>query len=225
MGSAVETVLTDSRPRWPDTFAEGPEGTIQATASHIQDTMWFRPGAPPSIATEPFFAPVAGAWTSSATRPRAGAAGRSPRRRARALPRPDVETPEDGEQATIDGIIQGMTQQTGTVEEREGRAVRASHARSAARAVGIITVPGDLPPELARGPFARGATVPVAARFAQGPGETLGDRVSTHRGLSIKVFGAEGERLPGHEEPRQDFVLASGTIRRTRPRDSCATAP
>lgn len=57
-GSGVETVLTDRRLRWPDTFSEGPDGRIYVTASHIQDTMWFTPGAPPSIHTELFsFAP------------------------------------------------------------------------------------------------------------------------------------------------------------------------
>jgi hypothetical protein len=47
-------------------------------------------------------------------------------------------------------------------------------------------------------------------RLAQGPGETLGDRVSTHRGMAIKVFGVHGEKLPGHADDTQDFVLASG---------------
>jgi hypothetical protein len=122
----------------------------------------------------------------------------------------DIEMPEPDEQATIDGIIQGMTQQSETVEKREGHAVRASHAKSSACVVGEMTVADDLPPELAQGLFATGGTFPVAVRFAQGPGETLGDRVSTHRGMSIKVFGAEGEKLPGHDVDTQDFVLASG---------------
>ncbi|PWE52348.1 hypothetical protein DEM27_31370 [Metarhizobium album] len=51
-GLKTEIVLTDKRLRWPDTFAEGPDGTIYVTASHIQDTPWFTPGAPPSIRTE-----------------------------------------------------------------------------------------------------------------------------------------------------------------------------
>lgn len=123
---------------------------------------------------------------------------------------PDIERPEQGEQETIDGIIQGMTQQAETVQRREGRAVRASHAKSSACAVGTLTVAGDLPSELAQGLFARSGESPVAVRFAQGPGETLGDRVSTHRGMSIKVFGAAGEKLPGHEGDVQDFVLATG---------------
>ena len=58
-GSGVETVLTDRRLRWPDTFSEGPDGRMYVTASHIQDTVWFTPGAPPSIRTELFsFAPT-----------------------------------------------------------------------------------------------------------------------------------------------------------------------
>ena len=59
-GKTVEPVLTDKRLRWPDTFSEGPDGRIYVTASHIQDTQWFTPGAPPSIGTQLFsFAPIA----------------------------------------------------------------------------------------------------------------------------------------------------------------------
>lgn len=123
---------------------------------------------------------------------------------------PDIETIEKDEQETIDGIISGMTQQSEVVEKREYHAVRASHAKSSACAIGEMTIADDLPPDLAQGLFARAGTFQVAVRFAQGPGETLGDRVSTHRGMAIKVFGAEGEKLPGHDVDTQDFVLATG---------------
>ena len=122
----------------------------------------------------------------------------------------DIEQPAADEQATIDGIIRGMTQQTETVEQREHHAVRASHAKSSACVTGELTIADGLPEELAQGLFAAPGTYPVAVRFAQGPGETLGDRVSTHRGMAIKVFGVEGEKLPGHVVPTQDFVLATG---------------
>ena len=58
-GSSSETVLTDRRLRWPDTFSEGPDGKMYVTASHIQDTVWFKPGAPPSITTQLFSFPPA----------------------------------------------------------------------------------------------------------------------------------------------------------------------
>ena len=125
--------------------------------------------------------------------------------------RDDIETIQPDEQESIDGIIKGMTQQTETVEKREGHAVRASHAKSSACVIGEIVVAEDLPPELAQGLFAKPGRYPIAVRFAQGPGETLGDRVSTHRGMSIKVFGVDGEKLPGHDVDTQDFVFATGT--------------
>ena len=124
---------------------------------------------------------------------------------------PDVEHIDPDEQKTIDGIIKGMTEQSETVEKREHHAVRASHAKSSACVVGELTIAADLPPELAQGLCAKPGTYPVAVRFAQGPGETLGDRVSTHRGMAIKVFNVSGEKLSGHTGDVQDFVFATGT--------------
>ena len=124
---------------------------------------------------------------------------------------PDVEQPPADEQQSIDGIIKGMTQQSETVEKREHHAVRASHAKSSACTVGTLEIAEGLPPELAQGLFAKPDTYKVAVRFAQGPGETLGDRVSTHRGMAVKVFGVQGEKLPGHADDTQDFVFATGT--------------
>jgi sugar lactone lactonase YvrE len=60
-GSSIETVVVDRRLRWPDTFSEGPDGRLYVTASHIQDTMWFKPGASPAIRTELFSFQPAGA--------------------------------------------------------------------------------------------------------------------------------------------------------------------
>lgn len=82
---------------------------------------------------------------------------------------PDVETPAPDEQKSIDGIIQGMTQQSQVVEKREHHAVRASHAKSSACVVGDLVVPENLPPELAQGLFAKPGTYKMAVRFAQGP--------------------------------------------------------
>lgn len=53
-GSAIERVVQDARLRWPDTMAEGPDGAIYVTASHIQDTYWFKPGAPAAVRTALF---------------------------------------------------------------------------------------------------------------------------------------------------------------------------
>lgn len=39
----LKTELTDVRLRWPDTFAQSPDGALYVTASHIQDSPWFHP--------------------------------------------------------------------------------------------------------------------------------------------------------------------------------------
>ncbi|MEW5927514.1 MAG: L-dopachrome tautomerase-related protein [Gemmatimonadota bacterium] len=53
-GDRVTTLLSDERLRWPDTFSEGPDGTIYVTASHIQDMYWFDKEEPLSVRTELF---------------------------------------------------------------------------------------------------------------------------------------------------------------------------
>ena len=53
-GGALETVVQDNRLRWPDTLSEGPDGSMYVTASRIQDTYWFKPGAPASLPTALF---------------------------------------------------------------------------------------------------------------------------------------------------------------------------
>ena len=37
----ITTLVQDPRLRWPDTFAQGPDGALYVTASHIQDSPWF----------------------------------------------------------------------------------------------------------------------------------------------------------------------------------------
>ena len=68
----VSILIRDERLRWPDTFAEGPDGAIYVTSSRIQDSAIFKPDAPPSLA------PSCGASSPRAT-PRAPS-GRGARR-------------------------------------------------------------------------------------------------------------------------------------------------
>lgn len=42
-GDQPVTLLQDRRLRWPDSFAEGPDGTVYVTDSRLPDMVWFRP--------------------------------------------------------------------------------------------------------------------------------------------------------------------------------------
>ena len=123
----------------------------------------------------------------------------------------DVEKRSLDEDETIERIIASMTRESGITAGRYNHAVRASHAKSTGLLKGEFRVLPGLPPFLRQGLFAEARRYPAVVRLAQGPGELLSDSVSTHRGMSIKVFGAEGPKLAGHEgATTQDFVLATG---------------
>lgn len=53
-GDQVTVLVQDPGLRWPDTFSEGPDGTIYVTASHIPDMQWFKPGNPLAVRTTLF---------------------------------------------------------------------------------------------------------------------------------------------------------------------------
>jgi sugar lactone lactonase YvrE len=44
-GKPLVTLARDKQLRWPDSFAQGPGGTLYVSASHIQDSPWFKPDA------------------------------------------------------------------------------------------------------------------------------------------------------------------------------------
>ena len=51
-GAPIQTLVQDERLRWPDTFSQGPDGTIYVTTSHIQDSAFFKPDAPAALPTQ-----------------------------------------------------------------------------------------------------------------------------------------------------------------------------
>jgi hypothetical protein len=122
-----------------------------------------------------------------------------------------IEQRSPDEDETIGRIIASMTRESEITAGRYHHAVRASHAKSTGLLKGELRVLPGLPPFLRQGLFAEPRSYPVLVRLAQGPGELLSDSVSTHRGMAIKVFGAEGPKIAGHEgNDTQDFVLATG---------------
>lgn len=91
----------------------------------------------------------------------------------------------------------------------EGRALRAVHAKSHALLEAEVEVP-TLPTELAQGVFATPARYRAVLRISTTPGDLLPDRVSTPRGVALRLFDVPGERLDGaHHLRSQDFLLVN----------------
>ena len=70
---------------------------------------------------------------------------------------------------------------------------------------GQMRIASDLPPNLAQGLFAHGATYPLVMCFSTNSG-------ATSRGLAVKVIGVAGDRIRGSDgDLTQDFVMVDRT--------------
>ncbi len=124
----------------------------------------------------------------------------------------DVEQEQDGEQATVAKLNDAFDIILERTAEDYGHAVRSVHAKSHGLLEGELTVDANLPAELAQGLFATPGAHKVLIRLSTNAGDILPDVISLPRGLAMKVFDVEGERLPGAEGSAQDFVMVNGPV-------------
>ncbi|WP_250469143.1 MULTISPECIES: catalase family protein [unclassified Caballeronia] len=121
---------------------------------------------------------------------------------------PSFEQIPDDEAETTQQLAEAMRSITEKTYADSGHAIRSVHAKSHGLLTGELQVVDGLAPELAQGIFAHGGTYPVVLRLSTNPGDILDDKVSTPRGLALKVIGVEGARLPGSEgDVTQDLVM------------------
>ena len=124
---------------------------------------------------------------------------------------PDVETIEPEEQETHEKIVSLMTEGMANVRQKSGKSLRISHGKTSGLLKGLLIVSPGLSYELAQGLFATPATYQVIARLAAAPGELTDDsKVTSARGLSLKVLGVSGTKLAGQTDDTQDWVLDTG---------------
>ena len=118
---------------------------------------------------------------------------------------------EEDEVRTTAELIETLRKIAEKTYEDSGHAIRSVHAKTHGVLHGELRVLPGLPEELAQGLFASTATHPVLLRFSTSPGDIIDDRISTPRGMAIKVMATEGLRLPGSEaDTTQDFLLVDG---------------
>lgn len=121
---------------------------------------------------------------------------------------PSFEVIPDDEGETSKELAEALHSILETTFKDEGHANRSVHAKAHGLVRGRLTVLDNLPPQLAQGAFAKPVSLPVVMRFSTNPGDILDDKVSTPRGLALKIIGVEGARLPGSEsDVTQDFVM------------------
>lgn len=124
---------------------------------------------------------------------------------------PDFEVAEEHEAQTIEQMLESLRHISTTTFEDSGHALRSVHAKSHAILRARLTVFDSLPAAYAQGLFAQPGSYEVVARLSTTPGDILDDKVSTPRGMAIKILGVPGARVDGSEADRsQDFVMVNG---------------
>ncbi|WP_409520928.1 catalase family protein [Pseudomonas sp.] len=121
---------------------------------------------------------------------------------------PSFEQIPDDEAETSKALAETLHGILETTFKDNAHANRSVHAKAHGLLHGHVEILDNLPPALAQGAFAKPGTLPVVLRLSTNPGDILNDKVSTPRGLAIKIIGVDGPRLPGSEgDTTQDFVM------------------
>ena len=126
---------------------------------------------------------------------------------------PSLEKLEAAEAETAESLRKTMRHITEKTYANDGEhAMRSVHAKNDGVLKGKIQVLDNLPPVLAQGAFAKPGTFDVVMRLSTTPGDILDDKVSTPRGLGLKIAGLAGEALPGSASGIQNFVMVNGPV-------------
>jgi hypothetical protein len=137
---------------------------------------------------------------------------------------PGVETPKADEEEKAKQIGQTMNKMQQHNFDQHRHAYRATHVKTQGIVQGKLTVLSDLPTHLQQGLFKRpGQTYDVAARYANEPVFLQADQEPGPRGMGLRVFGAEGERLEGADAnaKTQDFFFNNAPMIELTDIDTC----
>ena len=73
--------------------------------------------------------------------------------------------------------------------------------------MGKFTVNDNLPAHLAQGMFAKPGQYDMIMRYSSLTPKLVPDNVSAPRGIGMKIFGVEGEKLWGEDKKTQDWTF------------------
>lgn len=85
--------------------------------------------------------------------------------------------------------------------------VIATHTDSFQCVMGKFVVHKDLPPHLAQGMFAKPGSYDVIMRYSSLTPKLVPDNVPAPRGIGMKIFGVEGEKIWGEDKKTQDWTF------------------
>ncbi|KAK3072009.1 hypothetical protein LTR53_007597 [Teratosphaeriaceae sp. CCFEE 6253] len=85
--------------------------------------------------------------------------------------------------------------------------LRGTHLKTQGCVMGKFTVHRDLPEHLAQGMFAKPGIYDVIMRYSSLTPKIVPDNIPAPRGIGMKIFGVEGEKLYGEDKKTQDWTF------------------
>jgi len=73
--------------------------------------------------------------------------------------------------------------------------------------MGKFIVKDNLPPHLAQGMFAKPGSYDMIMRYSSLTPKLVPDNIPAPRGIGMKIFGVEGEKIWGEDKKTQDWTL------------------
>ncbi|WP_155121428.1 catalase family protein [Bryobacter aggregatus] len=122
-----------------------------------------------------------------------------------------IEVRQPDEDELTEKIVASMAAVNRRAFDKYRHAVRDAHAKSHGVLKGELSVYENLAEPLRQGVFRSPRRYPVMIRLSTAPGDLRDDRISSPRGMAVKLLGVEGAKLlAGHEsETTQDFLLVN----------------
>jgi hypothetical protein len=137
---------------------------------------------------------------------------------------PGVETAKADEEEKAKQIGETMNKMQQHNFDQHRHAFRATHVKTQGIVKGKLTVQAELPDHLRQGLFRNpGRTYDVAARYANEPVFLQADQEPGPRGMGLRIFGVEGERLEGADAnaKTQDFFFNNAPMIELTDIDTC----
>jgi hypothetical protein len=85
--------------------------------------------------------------------------------------------------------------------------LRGTHLKTQGCVIGKFIVKDNLRPELAQGMFKKPGTYDVIMRYSSLTPKLVPDNVPAPRGIGMKIFGVQGEKLWGEDKGTQDWTF------------------
>lgn len=135
-----------------------------------------------------------------------------------------VESPKANEEEAAKKIGETMNKMQQHNFDQHRHAFRATHVKTQGIVKGKLTVVPDLPQHLRQGLFKwPERSYDIAARYASEPVFLQADQEPGPRGLGMRVFGVEGQRLEGADPDMttQDFFFNNAPMIELTDTDTC----